>query len=98
MRRLSPYAFLIGLFLFLFILLERVNLNDAWSLLRSVSPAWLILAFLTNFPEILLKGWRIRRLAALSHSPLSYKHSVWIYLAGQPLSRGSPENSSGRPG
>jgi uncharacterized protein (TIRG00374 family) len=89
MRRLSPFAFLLGLLLFYF-LLRLVDLPASLSLLRSVSPFWLVMAFLTILPEILLKSWRIHQLAVLSRSPLSYKHSVWIYLAGQPVSAVTP--------
>jgi glycosyltransferase 2 family protein len=90
MRRLSSYAFLLGLILFGVILLKMVDLSEAWRLLRSANSFWVAASFLFLIPEIVFKGRRLSAMAQTFHSPLTAKQGTWLYLAGQPLSSVTP--------
>lgn len=89
MRRLSSFAFLLGLILFV-LLLRMVDLSATWELLKTAKPLWVAAAFLFLLPEIFIKGFRLMTLCRTFHSKLSFKNSVWIYLAGQPLGAVTP--------
>lgn len=67
-----------------------VDLSATLNLLRSARLSWVALAFLFILPEVLIKGLRLISLALVFHSRLSFKNSVWIYLAGQPLGAVTP--------
>lgn len=67
-----------------------VDLSATLDLLRSARVSWVALAFLFILPEVLIKGLRLISLARVFHSQLSFKNSVWIYLAGQPLGAVTP--------
>lgn len=90
MKRLSHFAFLIGLGLFFYLLIKKVNLPTTWSVLEHANLYWLAAAFLFALPEILLKGLRLHCLATRLKSPLKYSEGVEIYLSGQPLSAVTP--------
>ena len=90
MKRLSHFAFLIGLGLFFYLLIKKVNLPTTWSVLKHANLYWLAAAFLLALPEILLKGLRLHGLAARLKSPLKYSEGIEIYLSGQPLSAVTP--------
>ena len=90
MKRLSHFAFLIGLCLFFYLLIKKVNLPTTWDVLKHANTTWLAAAFLFALPEILLKGLRLHCLAARLKSPLKYSEGVEIYLSGQPLSTVTP--------
>ena len=89
MKRFSHYSFLLGLIL-LAVILHMVNLPAAWQLLKSSQPHWVVAAFLFIIPEVLIKGLRLMALCRTFHSNLSFKNSIWIYLAGQPLGAVTP--------
>jgi uncharacterized protein (TIRG00374 family) len=89
MKRLSSYIFLLGLALFV-LLLRMVDLPSTWALLKAAKPHWVALAFLFIVPEVLIKGLRLVALSRNFHSHLTFKNSVWIYLAGQPLGAVTP--------
>jgi uncharacterized protein (TIRG00374 family) len=89
MRRLSSFAFLLGLVLFV-VLLRMVDLPATWNLLKTARPLWVVAAFVFLLPEILFKGFRLMVFCRHFHSHLSLKNSVWIYLAGQPLGAVTP--------
>jgi glycosyltransferase 2 family protein len=90
MKRLSHFAFLIGLGLFFYILLKKIDLPTTLAVLEHANLSWLAVAFLFALPEILLKGLRIHCLAARLKSPLKFGEAVKIYLSGQPLSLVTP--------
>lgn len=89
MRRLSSFVFLLGFLLFV-LLLRMVDLNATWALLKAANPYWVIAAILFLLPEICLKGLRLKALSQTFHSRLTFRQSVWIYLAGQPLAGVTP--------
>lgn len=89
MRRLSSFAFLLGLLLFA-LLLKMVDLPATLRILESASPFWVGMSFLFILPEIIFKAFRISGLARVFHSHLTVKDSVRIYLAGQPLASVTP--------
>jgi uncharacterized protein (TIRG00374 family) len=89
MRRLSSFAFLLGLVLFL-VLLKMVDLPTTWRILKSAQVFWVIAAILSLAPETFFKAVRFKILARLFHSNLSIKEGALIYLSGQPLSTVTP--------
>ncbi len=89
MRRLSSYAFLMGLVLFI-VLLRMVDLSAAVRLLKSASPFWVAMSFLFLIPEVIFKGIRLAAMSRTFNSNLSVKNAVGIYLAGQPISALTP--------
>ncbi len=89
MKRLSPFAFLIGLALFI-LLLKMVDLHQTMTLLRAINPYWLAAALLLLIPEIFLKSLRLKTMASHFHSPLKLKDAIWTYMSGQPLSTFTP--------
>lgn len=89
MKRLSSFIFLLGIALFVLIL-RTVDLPAAWQLLKSAHPTWFAWALLFILPEVFIKGLRLMALVRTFHSNLSFKHSIWIYLAGQPLGAVTP--------
>ncbi len=89
MRRLSSYAFLLGLVLFI-LLLRMVDVSATARLLISANPIWVIASFFFLLPEIIFKGFRIAAMSRSFHSRLSVKNAIWLYLAGQPLSALTP--------
>src|SRR5580692_7735414 len=89
MRRLGSFIFLFGILLFI-LLLRMVDLHASWQLLESAQLSWVAAALLFILPEVFLKGLRLIALARVFGSHLSFKNSVWIYLAGQPLGAVTP--------
>ena len=89
MRRLGSFIFLFGILLFL-LLLRMVNLPAAWKLLESAQLSWVAAAFLFILPEVVIKGLRLNALTRVFGSHLTFKNSIWIYLAGQPLGAVTP--------
>jgi uncharacterized protein (TIRG00374 family) len=89
MRRLRPFAFLLGLVLFA-LLLRMVDLNATWDLLKKAHLGWVLAAFAFALPEVALKSMRLHALALRLHSELPFKDALWIYLSGQPLATITP--------
>lgn len=89
MRRLGSFIFLFGILLFL-LLLRMVDLPAAWKLLESAQLSWVAAAFLFILPEVVIKGLRLGALSRVFGSHLTFKNSIWIYLAGQPLGAVTP--------
>jgi len=89
MRRLSSLAVLLGPVLFI-LLLRMVDLKATWRLLESANLWWVAAAFLFLLPEIFIKGLRLVTLCRTFHSRLTFKNSIWVYLAGQPLGAVTP--------
>ena len=90
MKKLSRFAFLIGLALFFYLLLKKVNLTQSWDILTHANLNWLLLAFVFALPEILFKSLRLHLLANRLKSPLKFREALWIFLSGQPLSAVTP--------
>jgi glycosyltransferase 2 family protein len=89
MRRLSSFAFLLGLVLFI-LLLRMVDLPSTLKVLESARIGWVAAAFLFILPEVLFKAVRLTVLVRTFHSHLSLKNAAWIYLAGQPFGAVTP--------
>jgi glycosyltransferase 2 family protein len=90
MKRLSHFAFLIGLGLFFYLLIKKIDLPTTLDILRHANLSWLAAAFLFALPEIFFKGLRLHCLASRLKSPLKLGKAIWIYLSGQPLSLVTP--------
>ncbi len=90
MKFFSRFAFLIGIALFFYLLVKKVDLTQTWDVLRHADPVWLGAALAFVLPEILLKGVRLHTLAGRLKSPLKLGESLRIYLSAQPLSIVTP--------
>lgn len=89
MKRLRPYAFFIGLSLYLF-LLSRLNLHDSWDRLKTLDWRLFLLALLFGIPEVLLKSLRLKSFVVKASSHITFKQSISAYLSGQPLAAVTP--------
>lgn len=89
MSRLRPFAFLIGLALFAY-LVSTLNLQASWDRLKQLNLGLFFLAILVGMPEILFKSLRLRSFVAKAKSHISVKHSILAFLSGQPLAAVTP--------
>lgn len=89
MNRLRPFAFLIGLALFCY-LLSSLNLEASWARLKQLNLGVFFLALLIGTPEILFKSLRLKSFVAKAKSHISLKHAILSFLSGQPLAAVTP--------
>ena len=89
MKRLKPFAVLIGLLLYVLIL-RKAGIRDSLDLLAKVQWGWLFLSFLFVVPEVAFKALRFQLLVRRLGSHISYKDATDVYLSGQPLSTLTP--------
>jgi uncharacterized protein (TIRG00374 family) len=85
-KRLSHFAFLMGLVLFGFIFWKLIDVKTSLDLLKEARWQWVAAGLLSILPEVLLKGSRFKVMASRFPSSLSFKDACAVYLAGQPLS------------
>src|SRR5580692_11043550 len=89
MKRLRPFAFLIGLALFGY-LLSTLNLQASWDRLKQIRIGWFFLALLVGTPEFLFKSLRLRSFVAKAKSHISVRQSIITFFSGQPLAAVTP--------
>lgn len=89
MKRLSPFAFLLGLVL-LALVLRTIDLHASLALLEKVKWGWLSIGFLFIIPEVACKAVRFQVLARNLGARLSFRDASDVYLSGQPLSTFTP--------
>jgi len=89
MKRLKPFAVVLGLILYALIL-RKAGLHDSLELLKRVQWGWLALSFVFILPEVLFKALRVRVLVGRLGSHISLKDAADVYLSGQPLSTLTP--------
>jgi len=89
MNRLRPYAFLIGLSLYAF-MLSHLNLQASWDRLKTLDWRLFVLALLVGIPEVLFKSMRLKSFVAKASSNISLKKTVIAFMSGQPLAAVTP--------
>ena len=89
MKRLRPYAFLIGLSLYIF-MLSHLNLQASWDRLKTLDWKLFLLALLIGIPEVLFKSLRLQSFVAKASSHITLKKAVMAFLSGQPLAAVTP--------
>lgn len=89
MKRLKPFAVVLGLVLYALIL-RKAGLHDCLDLLGKVQWGWLVLSVVFILPEVLFKALRFQALVRHLGSHISLKDAADVYLSGQPLSTLTP--------
>src|ERR1035438_9435954 len=89
MNRLRPYAFLIGLSLYAF-MLSNLNLQASWDRLKTLDWKLFLLALLVGIPEVLFKSMRLKSFVAKASSNISLKKTIIAFMLGQPLAAVTP--------
>ncbi len=89
MKQLRPYAFIIGLSLYVF-MISRLDLHASWDRLKTLDWKLFLLALLIGVPEVLFKSLRLKSFVTKSGSHISLKKSVISFMSGQPLAAVTP--------